>query len=81
MGPAHQEVIGNEIMDQHAKEATQEPDEAQNPDNRYIHLAAAAKRRIRNEAKIEWERAWAKETTSRPTRCLIEAPTKKTLEY
>ncbi|OQE34824.1 hypothetical protein PENCOP_c015G00163 [Penicillium coprophilum] len=30
---------------------------------------------------LEWDRTWAKETTSRPTRRLIEAPTKSTLEY
>lgn len=35
--------------------------------NRYIRLAAATKRRIRREAKIEWERAWTTEKTSRPT--------------
>ncbi|KAJ5313174.1 uncharacterized protein N7443_000058 [Penicillium atrosanguineum] len=79
--PAHQGVIGNEIVDQQAKEAAQKPDGPLKPDNRYIYLAAAAKRRIRNEAKLEWERTWAKETTSRPTRRLIETPTKKTLEY
>ncbi|KAJ5819485.1 hypothetical protein N7474_005076 [Penicillium riverlandense] len=79
--PVHQGVIGNEIVDRHAKEAAQERDGPQNPDNRYIRLAAAAKRQIRSEAKIEWGRTWAKETTSRRTRRLIEAPTKKTLEY
>ncbi|KAJ5144461.1 reverse transcriptase [Penicillium atrosanguineum] len=79
--PAHQGVIGNEIVDQHAKEAAREPDGPQNPHNRHIRLAAATKRRVRNEAKIEWERTWAKETTSRPTRRLIGTPTKKTLEY
>ncbi|KAJ5330279.1 zinc knuckle domain protein [Penicillium atrosanguineum] len=79
--PAHQGVIGNEIVDQQAKEAAQKPDGPLKPDNRYIYLAAAAKRRIRNEAKLEWERTWEKETTSRPTRRLIETPTKKTLEY
>lgn len=77
--PAHQGVIGNEIVDQHAKEAAQEPDGPQNPLNRGICLAAAAKRRIRREVKLKWDRTWAKETTSRPTRRLIEAPTKKTL--
>lgn len=79
--PAHQGVIGNEIVDQQAKEAAQEFNRLQNPNNRYLRLAAAAKRRFRSEAKIEWERAWAKENTSQPTRRLIEAPTKKTLEY
>lgn len=79
--PAHQGVLGNEIVDQHAKEAAQKPDDSQNPHNRHIRLAAAAKRRFRNEAKIEWEKAWASEKTGRPTRRLIEVPTKKTLEY
>jgi ribonuclease HI len=79
--PAHQGVIGNELADQHAKEAAQEPQGLENPHNRYIHLAAAAKRQIRSEAKIEWERAWAKERTSRPMKRLIEAPTKKALAY
>lgn len=79
--PAHQGVLGNEIVDQHVKEAAQAPDDPQNPLNRYIRLAAATKRRFRQEAKIEWERAWASEKTGRPTRRLIEAPSKKTLEY
>ena len=79
--PAHQEVIGNEIVDQHAKEAAREPERPQNPHSRHIRLAAAARRQIRSEAKVEWERTWAKETTSRSTGRLIEAPTKKTLEY
>jgi len=46
-------VIGNEIVDQQAKEAAQKPDRPLNPDNRYNYLAAVAKRRIRNEAKLE----------------------------
>ncbi|KAJ5111870.1 reverse transcriptase [Penicillium alfredii] len=79
--PAHQEVLGNETVDQHAKDAAQKPDNPQNPPNRYIRLAAATKRRFRQEAKFEWERAWASEKTSRPTRRLIETPSKKTLEY
>lgn len=76
---AHQGVIGNEIVDQHAEEAAREPDGLQNPHNRHIRLATAARRQIRNEAQIEWERMWAKERTSRPTRRLIEVPTKKML--
>ena len=79
--PAHQGILGNETADEHAKEAAQKIDEPHNPNNRYIRLAAAAKRRIRTEAKIEWEGEWTKETTSRETRRLIKAPTKKTLEY
>ena len=54
--PAHQHVVGNEIVDRHAKEAAQGPEEPLNPLNRYICLAAAAKRRLRREAKIEWVR-------------------------
>lgn len=79
--PAHQGVLGNDTVDGHAKEAAQGPENPQNPLNRYVRLAAAAKRRLRREAKIEWERAWAIEKTSRPTRRLIETPTRKTLEY
>lgn len=79
--PAHHGVAGNEIVDAHAKEAAQRPEEPLNSFNRYICLAAAAKRRLRREAKIEWERAWALENTSRSTRRLIEVPTKKTLQY
>jgi ribonuclease HI len=79
--PAHQGVAGNELVDRHAKDAALEPQEPQKPENRYIRLAAAAKRRIRHEAKAEWERSWVTEKTSRPTKRLIELPTKKTLEY
>ncbi|KAJ5766689.1 uncharacterized protein N7511_004305 [Penicillium nucicola] len=79
--PAHQGVLGNETVDQHAKDAAQKPNDAQNSHNRYIRLAAATKRRFRQEAKIEWERAWASEKTGRPTRRLIETPSRKTLEY
>lgn len=70
--PAHQGVIGDEVADQHAKEAAQEPDGPQNPLNRGVCLAAAAERRIRSEAKFEWETRWAKETTSRRTRRLLK---------
>jgi len=79
--PAHQGVVGNEIVDGYAKEAAQGPEEPRNSLNRYICLAAAAKRRLRREAKVEWERTWALEKTSRPTRRLIKVPTKKTLKY
>ncbi|OKP14126.1 hypothetical protein PENSUB_181 [Penicillium subrubescens] len=79
--PAHQGVAGNEIVDRHAKEAALEPQGPQNPDNRYVRLAAAAKRRIRRKAKAEWATSWVAEKTGRPTKRLIELPTKKTLEY
>ncbi|KAJ5337518.1 hypothetical protein MYU51_020339 [Penicillium brevicompactum] len=52
----HQGVLGNEIVDKHANEAAQEPDEIQNPHNLYIRLAATTKRRFRNEANIEWDK-------------------------
>ena len=68
-------------MDRYAKEAAQGTDGPQNPLNRYMRLAAATKCRYRSEAKIEWERAWTNEKTSRTTRRLIEVPTKKNLEY
>ncbi|KAJ5346921.1 uncharacterized protein N7506_000174 [Penicillium brevicompactum] len=48
---AHQGVIGNEIVYQHAKEAAQEPDGPQNPLNRGTCLAAAAKRQIRRKSE------------------------------
>ncbi|OQD73321.1 hypothetical protein PENANT_c211G00669, partial [Penicillium antarcticum] len=79
--PAHQGVMGNETVDQHAKEAAHKPNDLQHPHNRYIRLAAATKRRFRQEAKLEWERMWASKKTSRPTKRLIETPHKKTLEY
>lgn len=79
--PAHQGVNGNETVDRHATEAAQGPEDPTNPLNRYIRLAAATRRRLRGEAKIEWARAWAAEKTSRPTRRLVEMPTMKTLEY
>lgn len=78
---AHQGVASNELVDRHAKEAALEPQGPQKPDNRYVRLAAAAKRRIRREAKAEWEKSWVTEKTSRPTKRLIELPNKKTLEY
>lgn len=31
--PAHQGVLGNETVDQHAKDAAQKPDDPQNPHN------------------------------------------------
>ena len=55
--PAYQGILGNEVVDKYTKEATQGPDKPQNPHNRYIRLVAATKRRLRNEANIEWERA------------------------
>ena len=79
--PAHQGIAGNETVDWHAKESAQGPEGSQNSRNRYIRLAAAAKRRIRGEAKIEWEKSWTTEKTSRPTKRLVELPSKKTLEY
>jgi ribonuclease HI len=39
--PSHQGIIGNEVVDQHAKEAAQELEGPQSAHNRYIRLAAA----------------------------------------
>lgn len=74
-------MAGNELVDRHAKEAALEPQGLEKPDNQYIRLAAAAKRHIRREAKAEWEKPWITEKTSRPTKRLVELPTKKTLEF
>jgi ribonuclease HI len=79
--PAHQGVPGNETVDRHAKDAAQADFCSQNIDNRYIRLAAATKRRFRQEMLIAWEAAWASERVGAATRRLIEAPTTKVLQY
>jgi ribonuclease HI len=79
--PAHQGVPGNEAVDQHAKDAAQADFCSQNSDNRYTRLAAATKRQFRQDMLIAWEAAWASQKIGAATRRLIEAPTKKVLEY
>jgi ribonuclease HI len=79
--PAHQGIPGNELADQNAKQAAHEELDPQNPSNCYIRLSAAVRRRHREEAKEAWRLAWVKEKTGRPTKRLIEVPTKKVLQY
>lgn len=71
-----QGVTRNEIVDQHAKEAALEPQGSQKPDNLYIRLATAAKRRIRREEKPNGQH----HGSQRKRAALIELP-KKTPEY
>jgi hypothetical protein len=75
-------VDGNEFADEEAKGAallgagigvatgTGEP---------IIRLAAAAKRAVRQRIRERWEKQWERETTSAPTKRLVQAPNKKTL--
>ncbi|OQD85542.1 hypothetical protein PENSOL_c101G11239 [Penicillium solitum] len=44
-----------------------------------IRLAVAAKRAIRQRIGERWEKQWERETTSVPTKRLVQAPNKKTL--
>jgi ribonuclease HI len=82
--PTHVSVDGNEFTDEEAKGAallgagigvatgsgTGEP---------IIRLAAAAKRAVRQRIRERWEKQWERETTSAPTKRLVQAPNKKTL--
>ena len=79
--PAHQGIPGNEIADSQAKQAAQADISPSEPNNLYIQLASAVKRRIRQEAKAAWALAWAKEKSGRATNKLLEAPTKKVLDF
>ncbi|KAJ5159355.1 reverse transcriptase [Penicillium coprophilum] len=78
--PAHEGIPGNEIADMLAKTAatTQEP----NHHNRFIRLAAAASKSVKQESTIAWEKAWTKGgRTARRTRRMIEVPNKSNLTY
>ncbi|KUL82015.1 hypothetical protein ZTR_11391 [Talaromyces verruculosus] len=44
-------------------------------------LGAAAKRRIRHEAKKAWEKTWDKQKSGKPTKKLIPRPSLSTLQY
>ncbi|KAJ5190110.1 uncharacterized protein N7498_009095 [Penicillium cinerascens] len=78
--PAHQGIPGNELVDEHAKQAAKA--EVPGPHDRHIKLAAAARRGIRERAKITWEAAWEKEKkVGQATKRLIPVPTKKVLDY
>ncbi|KAJ5808793.1 hypothetical protein N7474_010062 [Penicillium riverlandense] len=79
-------IIGNERAEYRAKEAAEadiQPPHPSNPDNhnRYIQLASAAKRRIRQDAMTACDRAWEKERAGRATKKLLEAPTRKVLKF
>jgi hypothetical protein len=73
--PAHEGTQGNELADATAKEAalaeTTTPEHPDHLQNRYIILASAVKRRIRQRAKQAWEAAWWKERGARSTKRLI----------
>jgi ribonuclease HI len=62
--PAHEGILGNENADMLAKEAATTAEasiqQTSTDYNRYIRLAAAAKRGIRQNTKIVWERSWSK---------------------
>jgi ribonuclease HI len=80
--PAHQGIPGNELVDEHAKQAATAETDAPGVHDRHIKLAAAARRGIRERAKIAWETAWEKEKkVGTATKRLIPVPTKKVLDY
>ncbi|KAJ5827899.1 hypothetical protein N7447_004662 [Penicillium robsamsonii] len=77
---AHEGIPGDEAADMLAKEAT--TTDINHIHNRYIRLAAAAKRGSRQSTKIAWETTWSKTgRTARRTKRLIEAPNKANLVY
>ncbi|KAJ5161031.1 hypothetical protein N7492_006423 [Penicillium capsulatum] len=79
---AHSDIWGNEAIDQLAKDAataTQRgsPEEHDTRHDRSTWLTAAAKRRIRAEARKEWELAWTRTRSARRTKKIHEKPTKQ----
>jgi ribonuclease HI len=82
--PGHEGIPGNEAADRAAKRAALigarrqiVPGDIKN----WIMLGAAAKRRIRREAKNAWEKTWDKQKSGKPTKKLVPKPTKRTLQY
>lgn len=82
--PGHEGIPGNEAADRAAKRAAMlgarrqiVPGDIKN----WIMLSAAAKRRIRHEAKIAWEKTWEKQKSGKPTKKLIPRPSKGSLQY
>lgn len=77
--PAHEGISGNESADLCAKKAATT---ANHEHNRYIRLAAAARKNIRHESTVAWEKSWSKGgRTARRTRRMIETPSKSNLAY
>ncbi|KUM55612.1 hypothetical protein ACN42_g11637 [Penicillium freii] len=85
--PAHEGIPGNEIADMLAKTAATQKANIQQTNtnhNRFIRLAAAASKSIKQESSIAWEKEWTKggiRRTARRTRRLIDVPNKSNLLY
>ncbi|KAJ5393043.1 hypothetical protein N7465_012017 [Penicillium sp. CMV-2018d] len=78
--PAHEGIPGNESADLSAKTAATNQDTSKH--NRLIRLAAAARKNIKRESTLAWEKSWSKGgRTARRTRRMIETPSKSNLAY
>jgi ribonuclease HI len=82
--PGHEGVPGNEAADRAAKRAAMMgarqqivPGDIKN----WIMLGAAAKRRIRREAKDAWIKTWNKQKSGKPTKKLVPRPSRSILQY
>jgi ribonuclease HI len=82
--PGHEGIPRNEAADRAAKRAAMMgarrqivPGDIKN----WTMLGAAAKRRMRHEAKKAWEKAWDKQKSGKPTKKLIPRPSPSTLQY
>jgi hypothetical protein len=82
--PGHESIPGNEVADRAAKRAAMMGARRQivpgDIKNR-IMLGAAAKRRIRHEAKAAWEKTWDQSKSGKPTKKLIPRPSRGNLQY
>ena len=80
--PAHVGVDGNEFANEEAKGGAllgAGMDVATGTGEPIIRVAAATKRAVRQRINERWKKQWERETTSAPTKCLVQAPNKKTL--